>query len=223
MATLNDNALTTLAAIEDELPGFTAGGGSDDRMIRYVNEVSDLIERAANRRFYYAEAYVERTQGYGDHRLIVKDHLPLASIDTIHWDDGETRDLIESDDYRIADAEAGFIEVVEGRWHDTDVYRWEIERHPTHQDMRWWEVSYTGGWVTPQQDANDPALDRTLPYDLERAALEYVAMRDGQRGRDPTVTSISLDRGSISYAEVDGMQVPASVKSIVSRYRFRGA
>lgn len=222
---LPESALTTLATAAGEL-GITPGEDSavDARLERYITVASDRLASMCDRDFHHVEGHTERVGNAGGTYLLVSDHLPVVSIASIEWDDG-IGDATTVDDtaYRLTDdaAKSGMIERVKGAWRSTQVERQEIERKPTHRSRPLYLVTYTGGWVTPQQVADDDTLTRTLPYDIEDAVVQYVTMRERQRGKDGSVSSKSVGPASVSYETVDGQRVPPAFASVVRTHRRR--
>lgn len=222
MTTLADNALTTLDVIASEIDAFTEGESDDDRVTRYINIASDAFEQHTRRKWYHKEDHEERLAGYGTNRLTVIDHLPIESVASIVYDDGDTQDTIDADDYEVEDGDLGWIRHIGGVWDSTAVQFLDIttERR-AGSEAKLWRVTYTGGYVTQKQVDDDPSMERTLPYDVEQAIVEYVKMLWSTKGRDPTVASMKLGDGSVSYANVGGQPVPAYYASVVNRYRDR--
>lgn len=93
--------------------------------------------------------------------------------------------------------------------------------HRLRQDQRSaWSgkvvVEYTAGWRMPGQ------TNRTLPDDIERAAVLLAAAMHHARGRDMAVRSESVDGvASISYRDPKAGHddMPAEVAGLLSRWR----
>jgi hypothetical protein len=67
---------------------------------------------------------------------------------------------------------------------------------------------------------------RTLPYDLEQACIDYVAMKYAMKGKNPNVKSEKLLSWGASYGGFDSSSaddpfadVPASIKGVLNPYR----
>lgn len=210
--------MTTLATALDELGLTNDGGAQDARVERYIMAGSELMSKLCNRNLYRAADHVERVAGAGGVYLVVNDHRPIVSIDSIVWDprDGTTT-TVDSDDYAISDAGAGKIEYVGGAWDSSRVQVQRIERTPTGRALPRYKVTYTGGWITPKQD-DDGVGDRDLPYDLEDAVLQYVSMRWSRRGQDASVASKKVGPASVTY---NGHTVPPAFKQAAQKYKRR--
>jgi hypothetical protein len=184
---------------------------------RYINVASDLFSQMVGRDLHYREDVAEKVASGGDVRLVVYEATPIDSITSIVIDDGVTSSTVDSDDYRIEDADAGLIEQIDGTWEDTEVYAWNIERETKGRQLAHYTVTYDGGWVTQEQDDNDGTLTRDLPYDIEQAVIDYVVMKDARRGRDTAVKSMSNLSASVAYMD---QEVPPSFVNAVRRYKI---
>ena len=231
MTELADNALTTLAVIASELDDYSEGDDADvdARVARYINAASSRFENATGRKWYYTEGHEERVAGHGTGRLTVTDHLPVESIDKIELLSGVISGDIQvtavaDSSYEIEDSDVGWIRRTSfGVWKNTARHVTDISTHPrAGTEKKLYRVTYDGGHVTPAQGDDDEELDRTLPYDIEQAIVEYVVMLWQSRGRDATIQSQSSLSGSVTYEMLDGERVPTSFKRLVDSYRLRG-
>jgi len=212
MASLNDNALTTLSVAKGELGSTSA---SDDQIRRWINEASDLLERQCNRRFYHATEHVERVSGYAGHTLLVSDHVPVDQIREIVYDTGTTTETVDASDYEVIESDKGKIRRKQGEWRDTRARRTEIDTTLVPgTDQPLYRITYDGGYVTPEQAANSQSLDRDLPHQIERAVLKFVAMRNAQAGNNPNVEDVSMSNADISYVTTDDGRLPTRPKAI---------
>jgi hypothetical protein len=198
-----DHALTTQSAV--------SGYSSDtDLLDRAINEATDLFAKLVGRDVHWRAGHTEKVAGDGSFRLEVFEALPIDTVNSITHDNGVTSQGVDSATYRIESAEDGFIERIGRykRWIGTD-------------GRNFYTVDYDGGWVTPQQASVDGTLTRDLPYDIERAAIEFVVMRVANDGADPTVKRVGVDQGSISYVTVNGrkVDVPQSFADAAENYR----
>lgn len=226
--TLNDNALTTLSNVERELDGYTKGSSDseDDRIAGYINAGSRMLQEICGRNFYKATNHVERVAGHGDKQLLVHDHVPIDTVNSITYDDGDTTDTIDADDYHVINADEGQIRKINGVWQDTRLTDTIITSHAvagTAQDII--KVDYDGGFVTQKQVDDGTFPDKTLPSDIEDAIDQYVVMRDAQQGSDQTVDSLSLGEGSVDFITYNGQRVavPSTFKRIIARETDRSA
>ena len=221
MATLHDNALTTLSAIKDEL-GLTTSG-EDDYLIRQINRYSSLLAEATDRKWERVDGYTESIVSVGDTRLQVNARLPLLSVDSVTVD-GET---VDTSDYEIEDGEAGWIRMIDGAWASTGVARWRAEPYVKYHELDV-EVVYDGGYVTPKQVDDGVFSERTLPPSVEGAVMDTVVNKFRRRGAHSGISSESIGGASVAYKNaghhtdtVLGAQVSASFAGVVERYRDR--
>jgi hypothetical protein len=203
------NALTTLQTVLDELSLTGDGSSQDARLIRYINAASTAIESYCNRSFYRESAKVEKVAGYRSVILQVSKR-PLNSIASITFDG----DTVDSDNYEIhGNGDLGQIYGV-GGWLWTAVLREDIVSAPMPGSERLlYEVTYDGGYYTPEQGAGTPAL----PDDLEDACIQMVTGRWQSKGRDPNLKSEKLTTWAATY-DNDPSGIPANVRLILDRY-----
>lgn len=216
---LATNAMTELSVVLDEL-GLTSDGGSQDaRLERYITVASDLFEQLTGTKWHRQSGHVERVEGFGTPVLYLSDYLPIDSVSSVVFDDGDSTSTVDADDYEVTRPELGELRYIGGGWLDTTVYRQDVstERLPGTEEALY-KVTYTGGYITPKQDT-DGVGTRDLPHGLEQAIVDYVAMRWHQQGKDQTVSREKLGSWSASY--VDGHRVPSSFKREVESRKLR--
>ena len=224
MTEFADNALTTLDTANAEL-GYNTGEDAtrDTRIIRYINAGSQLFETMCGKKFFHVADETTRVRGFNDPRLVVSGHLPLSSVNKIEYKDGDSTTLIDADDYRIEDADKGFIERTDGNnWSSTAHNETNVSTHFVPGSERYWYyVTYTGGYVTPHQQAHGTFASRDLPHDIEEAVIQYVRMKDSQNQANPIVDSIGVDEITIDYVTHGNQRiaVPAEFRSAVEHYR----
>ena len=200
---LNSNALTTISTVENEL-SLTADA-QDAELTRYIDTASDQIERYVNRKLYYGAAIVEKVAGSGDAFLWIS-RTPLSSITSVVWlGDSST---VTSSTYEIWEADQGNLYRSAG-WSNSKISATDYTRY---------QVTYVGGWITPQQDADDGALTRNLPWDLETACISMVVGLWRQKGADRTIRSESVLNTSVHYERHDG-GIDPSVRAILDTYK----
>lgn len=228
MTTLAQNALTTLEVTLGEL-GLAPGDSAaiDNRFVRYINIASQLFEKATHRRWYRVDGHQERVAGFGGRQLVVRHHRPVLAVNSIEFDDGHNQYDIDPDEYEIFgadDEKAGIITRIDGAWKDTRERRTNTMTHIVPDTERaFYVIDYDGGYVTPQQVDEADFPERTLPYDIEDAVVQFCVMRESQRGADTSVSQVSMDRGSITYMTDGGQRVavPAAFQSAVMHYADR--
>lgn len=207
--------LTLPATVATEL-GVSAG---DERLPRLVAVASAAILRHLNRRqLHYAEAYVETLAGHGRPRLVLglTPVLDVASVTV----DGAT---LEATGYEVEDAEAGLL-YRDGGWPWTGALRGGL---PPQNDRGAGSekaviaVTYEGGYVTPAQatSAGWAGPARSLPYDLEEAAVQTAVQLYRRGGQQGDIAAESLGDYSVSYRAVSlGGVIPDAVLPLLARY-----
>jgi hypothetical protein len=200
---LATNALTMISTVETEL-SLTADA-QDAELTRYIDTASDQIERYVNRKLYYGSAIVEKVAGSGDAFLWIS-RTPLSSITSVVWLGDDS--TVTSSTYEIWEADQGNL-YRSGGWNNTKI---------SSNDYTRYQVTYVGGWITPQQDADDGALTRDLPWDLETACISMVVGLWRQKGADRTIRSESVLNTSVNYERHDG-GIDPSVRAILDTYK----
>lgn len=209
---LSSKALTTLDALESEL----GVSGEDTYLERLIERASDRFAQACRRSLHREVDIVERVEGYGVPRLVVG--RSVESISSIVLITGSTTETIDATTYEIEDADAGFIRRIGGVWGSTAMSQGVLRDRVTDSELALWKVTYTGGYVTPQQAADDGTLTRSLPYDIEDAVLEMCVAAYRSKGKDLSVRSKKLLSGSITY-DTSARRMSPSVQAVIDRYR----
>lgn len=200
---LASNALTTISECESEL-GLTASE-QDALLTRYINTASDQIADYCNRKFYYDAAIVEKVGGRKDNFLYVS-RTPLTTITSVVWLGDDS--TVGASTYEIWESDQGAI-YKENGWNDITLNATYLTRY---------QVTYKGGWITPQQDADDGALTRDLPFDLETACVNMVTVLWQQKGQDRNVKSESIMGASVTY-DVGVAGLDDSVMATLNNYK----
>ena len=215
---LQDNALTTVEAVESEL-GISSGS-ADAILGRYINEFSDLFESETGRPWHRDDSYTEAVKSVGDTQIQVS-RRPIHSIGTI----SVKGDTVDGPDYAIEDADAGIIRFDDGFWESTGVAIRRVKRHTRYFEQRV-NVTYDGGYVTPEQapfgSDSDP---RDLPFDIERAIITCVVSAYRQQGKPGNIESESIGSASVSFTTQQdqgqpmGQAVSGVFRSAVKRHK----
>lgn len=231
-------ALTTLAEVESEL-GLTAGDPSESYLTFLINTCSDAIAGACNRPndrggFAYGGPlvtqptsspvvqWVENVSGYATTKITVK-HTPIDVNQpvTITFNSG----VIDPAIYSVMDPYKGWI-FQKGGWYWTAVLIPNVGMDPfPGEENPLYQVTYCGGYVTPQQIIDNPSLDPAtsgltlLPYDLQQACVQMVTYLYRVRGENPLIDSQSLMSYSMAYRKV--FELPFT-DAIIRRYRVYG-
>jgi len=200
---LASNSLTTISECESEL-GLTASA-QDALLTRYINTASDQIADYCNRKFFYDAAIVEKVGGSNDNFLYVG-RTPLSTITSVVWLGDDS--TVGASTYEIWESDQGAI-YKENGWNDITLNATYLTRY---------KVTYKGGWITPQQDADDGALTRDLPFDLETACVNIVTALWQKKGQDRNVKSESIMGASVTY-DIDVSGLDASVMATLNNYK----
>ncbi len=206
-------SLTTLATVKTEL-GLTSTD-KDDYLQYLIKVSSEHLSRKCNREFHYSAAWTEAVPAYGSSRLIVT-HTPVISVASVTYYDG----VVDSAGYILSDSVKGWIFNRSG-WRSSISRLVNVAADDTYagSESNDYTVVYAGGYVTPQQVIDTPALTRTLPYDLEHACVQHVASLFLNRGQDRRIASDGLMSYNVTYRDADELPVFAAV---VRRYRRVG-
>ncbi len=204
------HALTTYDTVKAELG--LKNDMAQDAIERLINAMSEAVERmAGGRHFEYKTGEVELHPGFGDHRLILK-RTPVATITQIRLLDldGSEVSIYDPAGYTLENAEAGFVfrsgsilgtdfPNQRGGWPWTaQVGRGIRSELIAGSERAALEVTYDGGYITPQQEV-DGVGTRTLPYDLEEAVISSVRREYRRRTRDGSIQSKSSDEVDVSF------------------------
>jgi len=189
---LSTNALTTLETVKMQLEIELEETIYDERLKFAINIKSDFLATECNRVFGKA-TYTETYQGTGTNKLTLKKY-PLVSITSITDANGN----ITLPTNCTIDNSSSII--------DSTVI-WDMGNNYT--------VVYVAGYVLPKDDIElDP---RTLPYDLESACIELVAVAYQMRGSEHLKQEYIGPLRSF-YIE----QIPFTVQEVIDDYRDRG-
>jgi hypothetical protein len=207
------NALTTLATVLDELGLATDGGGPQDtRLERYITAASALVDSFLDRTLARADGIVEKVAGFGDNFLTVE-RRPLLAITSISFD-GST---IDATNYEIhGDGEAGLIYGRGGFVWTASRLQEIVQTVVTSSERKLFEITYNGGYVTPEQVSQAAFTPQTLPADIEDAVIQMVTTRWRQQGRDQSVKSEKIKSWSATYA--DSRALPPSIQAVLAPY-----
>lgn len=97
------------------------------------------------------------------------------------------------------------------------LYRLTSDDEPAHWPTGKIVVTFTAGWLLPDDDA------RNLPYDIEEAAISLIKATRFSRSRDPMLRSENILESLYSYSlfepSNDGSSLQIEVKDKLSPYR----
>lgn len=207
-----DADLTTVAVVADVL-GVSA---SDARLPRLIGAASDAIRAHLGRpQLHYSAAFVERLPGQLEQVRLWLGLPVVTSVASVVLPDGST---LSASEYSLE--ESAYLYRAAG-WPYTGLVRAGLlyDAAAVGTERPSIVVTYAGGWVTPAQSGT-----RTLPYDLEEAAVQTVVAMYRRMGTDPTIASESLGDYSVTYKNPNaivgvGGLLPDAVLAQLDRYR----
>jgi hypothetical protein len=215
--------LTTVTRLQAELKNTAKVMAASVELAAIIVEVSWDLASRCNREFYYASNVVEYVAGFASTNLQVSKHCPIdvtppATV-AVTFDGGP----IDPNVYTIPDPGLGFIYNRTG-WYWTASLLPNVQQDPfAGYENRLYQITYSGGWVTPQQALDNPADPilsvRTLPFDIERACLLCCVMWYRMQAQNPLFKSERLM--SYSYTLTESMEIPF-VEGVVARRRRTG-
>ena len=205
MATLNANALTTLARAKEELDITDEDTDFDDQIINYINTASDELELLCNRTFRQ-QSYVHRLSGNGKPFIAFRE-FPVTVLTEVLVDKGWL--FAANSDVPVptqADVDEQVFLVRRGLCND-----W-----PLDQPMAI-KVTYTAGYG----DGVDPA---TLPDGIQQACIEYVRFlylsqgdrRIGRTAKNKLGESASWDANGLPFI-IEALYSPYKRDAVIMR------
>lgn len=210
--------LTTLAAVKAELN--LSVSTFDSYLNNTISIVSDDLASRCNRTFYYTKNIVDNVSGFASVRLRTKRApIDLTQPISVVFDSA----ALDPSIWKVESAENGFIYNKTG-WYWTAPLLPNVQQDPYGgQENSLYQITYSGGWVTPQQALDnplDPILSvRTLPFDVEQAAIIMCSFIFKHRNTDYTIDGEGLMSYRVKYR--DNMKIPF-VEDMVARRRRTG-
>ena len=216
MATLNLNALTTLADLKAELKITVST--FDAYLTTLINVASDYICTRTNRDLFY-QTVTEAVPGFASTRLRVKQTpIDTAKPISITFDSA----TIDPTIYTVENAKLGYLYNRNG-WYWTAPLLPNVQQDPyPGMENRLYTVTYTGGYYTPQQVVTlnpTPTYGQLLPADIEQACISMCTWLYRHQGQDPMIESERLLSYSVKYLTT--MKLPL-VEDVIARYRRIG-
>ncbi len=192
------NDFTTLDAVKTY---FNINDNSQDAKINQgIKYASDLIRRYTGRLFA-EETLIETVRGYGTNYLSLQ-RYPITNIAAI-MQEGEV-----ITDYEISDPNAGLLFRKVG-WDWSAASFNGISADPVPNSEAYiYSVQYTGGYCMPCA----VGCTRTLPYDIEQAAIELIGMY-----MDTTPLNVSQIKVG-DYSTTYRAGIPASITGVLNQY-----
>jgi hypothetical protein len=189
---LNDNALTTLQTVKDEL-GIT-DTSSDPYLIRKINVYSKKFENYCRRKFKKEEV-VEKHEG-NDSLYLLLDRYPVESVSKLVIGENEA-DLTHLE---IFDDEGKIFYGRTTGWNykgcgfPKRALTQGLSNGDTVEVFTDIEVTYIGGYVLPDDETN-----RDLPYGIEDACIQEVVYDYNNKGTNTQLKSWTLKEATKSY------------------------
>lgn len=200
---LSAHALTTYEAVKEYLK--LSDDTQKNFIERMINVVSDFIEGYCGRHFEKA-TYIEKYRGNGRQKLLLNQY-PIVSVTSVTVNGG----LLDASEYEIL-AEEGAL-YCETLW-PWSGYSVGLVGEPAG-NTRNIQVQYVAGYVLPKDDGlGTPPAVRNLPYDLEDACIELVAIRYEMRGSE------HMKRETIGPLTSEFIQdIPSHIKTVLDKYK----
>ncbi len=222
---LNENALTLLATLKEELN--ISGSGDDSQLERYINEASAFCATYCNRKFERATITDEKHTGRGGEKLVLE-RRPINSANvaamTIKYN-GTT--VTATDNIEIHDADAGILYYSLG-WYGMSNYLPGVASYfAARTERALWQITYDGGYVTPNQAASGGTYDGdtiTLPADLEGACIRLAMFFWKRRNTNAALSTQTIGDASEGYAPIYSKALtelpgfPPEVVTVLNRY-----
>ncbi len=210
---VRDEDLTLVATVQAEAADL--GSASTTLLERMIAAASDAIRGYIGRPLHRATV-TESYAGHGDQWLSLG-RLPVISVASVSWNGSE----LDADSYTLDDPDAGLLYRACGWPYTGRMLRGMLqEDRAPGSEQRLLEVTYTAGWLTPQQG------DRTLPFDLEQACIETVVSLYRRKGRAGDIAGESIGIASVTYRNPNsvigvggGGMLPDAVLPTLNRYR----
>jgi hypothetical protein len=184
MTVVND-ALTSLDSIK-EWAGITGTKSPDEQLLEHlINHFTKMFCNYCEVTSFKAANYTEYSDGNGTPYLFVK-NIPLNSITNI-WDDADwnwtSSDLIDSDDYRIADSR---IVVHKSYW---------------ERGLQNIKITYNGGYSTIPVDITQACNEEVYRRYKRRREMDVLikTLEDGSLHFPPTTLLASTKQVLSKY------------------------
>lgn len=169
-------------------------------LARLINSASDAIRSFCGRDFAL-ENRTEKHTGQNSAALLLPLY-PVIEVERVKIGAA----LLRPNDYEL-DTKMGALIRLGGVWPST----------PERQI----EVQYTGGYVTPEQAANNPEISRNLPYDLEEACIVTASTWASHRGTPRDATTLQVEQIRVTFGDRDRepAMIPAAVQHLLTSWR----
>lgn len=216
--TLPESALTTLAKLKAQLR--ITDSSADALLEDAITGASQMVADFIGRRIHFQSITAEKATGSGTPELSLS-VWPVLAVTLIEATDGAV--IVPTYSCDGEDAAAGIVRSLVGCWQWSPGLIGEgIGGDPVvGHDVPNYLVTYSGGWLTPNQSAVVGATP--LPASIELAALLLATNLYAAFGTDVAVASESLMSYSVSYGNPDSLYgasgLPKRIEAMLSPYR----
>lgn len=189
---------TTLDAVKAYLN--IADASQDAKITQGIKYAGDFIRRFTGHTFA-RQTVIETVRGFGTNYLMLSLY-PITDIAAVLFN-GEA-----VTDYELSNPEAGLLfRSIGWDWSAASFGSISADPVPNSEDFIY-SVQYTGGYCMPCAGG----CTRTLPYDLEQAAIEIVSLYMDQTPLN--ISQIKVGDYSVSYKN----GIPATITAILNQY-----
>ncbi|MEJ6783768.1 hypothetical protein [Aminobacter sp. Piv2-1] len=189
-----DHRLTTPAAVKAELQVTNAA--NDAYLVTLINQASDAIRTWCGRTFGL-ETVRERVELDAASTSILPDRWPVTELVSV------TRSGV------VVDVAATELDEDKGL-----LFRLDGDGNPVDWPAGCLTLTYKAGYVLPNQSG------RTLPHDIERAAIALIKSAWFARNRDPLIRSEAVEgAGSTDYFSGTVSRLPPEVENLLIPHR----
>jgi hypothetical protein len=214
---LSQAALCEISDVETALS--LTPGAQDALLTRLIEAASARINSYCNRVFNREDELSEYVRSGGWTHLLVS-RPPILTVDWVKYD-GAT---VDSTSYESLSEHArqGVI-FSPGGWTCTSSYLNNIAESTLPGTSRLlYQVQYDGGYVTANQVTLTTFTTRTLPYDVEQAAIDLVSLLYLRQGNNPAVQSETVGKASVAYSVTGqiSVELPAYITGPLSKYKL---
>lgn len=195
-----ESMLTTVTRAKSVLGVTASSTGEDEEVENLIRGVTDEVASFIGY-WPFRQVYSETIRSYGNLRLMTA-RTPIRGLSGVFLGNA----LVLPSSYEIEDAEAGFIHREQG-WPWSAGTQWDLSAHiVAHSELPRFQLIYEAGWVRTNNELSGLGWlsnrgGRTLPWQIEEAALELIQDRYDARSVGRTVKSRTIGDFSITYAD----------------------
>lgn len=166
---LSTNALTNLTTVYAELGLDSPTAAETALLTRYINFASDVFQTLIDRKLPKATYEAEKLTTSYQTKAYLKQY-PILSVSSFTIDDTDY-------DYEIVSVgeEGSFLYNEDGFLDSSRIYGDLVRSYYGERTLNA-EADYVAGYITPKQEDESEGT-RTLPYDIEEAIIQAVAIK----------------------------------------------